>query len=441
MKKLVSLVSMLLLSQIALQAMHHKGEEPLDRLFTGLLHAIDTAQPMPESPTEALFKVARNMNCSTEEVQRLLDRGANADGVWANGYTPLFIAASRGNLPVCQLLLDKGARLKTFLKQSDGTVRVESALQKAAGSGNLDLVKLLISRGADLEEDALGYAAAAGHTDVCVYLIDTCKMSVQATYGYLGSPVLLSAIGGNHQACYNALLDRGANACAIDKSGDSSREAPPAATESAANTGLRGLLIPATRYVLGSLISLFTSAQPDNAENERSLEVPVQTFKDIPADKIVYAVFLALTKRHIELPKDLVLKIFIALQKSETIAAHPAVPYERGTLAQALRPFVCKLVHQKHCGFASDLTKLPVLLNPVVIELIACETLKMAADILRVPAALDSVRAPAGTVSAFDGFTYEALEAEYGKALRANIPLLLSSGKKQEQAKVVLLSE
>jgi ankyrin repeat protein len=82
---------------------------------------------------------------------------------------PLVLAARNGRARVVELLLDKDSAIDP----KKGT----SALVAAAGSGQLEVVRLLLARGADINrKDSMGTtalqsAAAGGHLDVVVLLI------------------------------------------------------------------------------------------------------------------------------------------------------------------------------------------------------------------------------------------------------------------------------
>jgi hypothetical protein len=122
--------------------------------------------------SQALIAAAEREDIA--EMKRLLDKGVSPDAVNdprdVEGKTALQIAAGTGNVAVVQLLLDRGADINA------PDVWGGTALFCAAISAQPEMVKLLLKRGADANPNddgatALGFAAhqlgectdAAGH--------------------------------------------------------------------------------------------------------------------------------------------------------------------------------------------------------------------------------------------------------------------------------------
>ncbi len=84
---------------------------------------------------------------------------------------PIFAVARTGNLDIAKLLVDKGAYVKLNVR-GDGT-----ALITASEYGHLDMVKYFVSKGADINDkypnqgNALIAASGNGHLDIMKYLI------------------------------------------------------------------------------------------------------------------------------------------------------------------------------------------------------------------------------------------------------------------------------
>jgi ankyrin repeat protein len=101
----------------------------------------------------------------------LLDAGASQGVRDAYGWTPLMRAVDRRRIEFVRLLLENpGADLS--VRQEDGA----TALHIAAATGDLGMVRLLVTGGADRSsEDRNGNTAAtiarsAGHTSIAEYL-------------------------------------------------------------------------------------------------------------------------------------------------------------------------------------------------------------------------------------------------------------------------------
>ncbi len=102
-----------------------------------------------------------------EQVKKLLET-ADVNGRDSLGSTPLMFAASKGQLDVVTILIDKKADVNA--KNSDGL----TALMFASMEGSLPVVKLLLEKGAEPEmnapdkigKNALSYAKTEGRKEV-----------------------------------------------------------------------------------------------------------------------------------------------------------------------------------------------------------------------------------------------------------------------------------
>jgi ankyrin repeat protein len=105
------------------------------------------------------------------EVKDLLDKGESLDAR-QNGQTALHIAAMNGKVDIVTILIARGANVNI---QDDQGV---TPLMLASKTGKVDAVKALIAQGAKLEaqdklgENALHIAAANGKKDVVEVLLD-----------------------------------------------------------------------------------------------------------------------------------------------------------------------------------------------------------------------------------------------------------------------------
>ncbi len=123
-----------------------------------------TAADDPDGTTPLHWAVRSN---DLDAAQRLLHAGANPDAANRYGVTPLSLAAEDASAPMVQALLQAGAHA------------TGSILMTAARTGNAEIVRMLIARGADanaressLGETALMWAAAENHPEAVRALVE-----------------------------------------------------------------------------------------------------------------------------------------------------------------------------------------------------------------------------------------------------------------------------
>jgi hypothetical protein len=121
----------------------------------------------------AVFHVAiSESNDNTDIVQAFLDHGAdiNQKSDIGNGHTALMYAAEFGHVEVGKLLLANGADINAGDNFND------PALNVAAFHGQLEFAKMLVENGAELNvpgyvgRTALGHAISRGHEEVAAFL-------------------------------------------------------------------------------------------------------------------------------------------------------------------------------------------------------------------------------------------------------------------------------
>jgi ankyrin repeat protein len=93
--------------------------------------------------------------------QALIDSGAPVDGDPGDKETPLITAASYGDVDVAKVLIDAGADVNAKSAPDSGGVPGGSALLHAAVFGMTDVLDLLVAAGAEVQ--SLEEAAAAGN--------------------------------------------------------------------------------------------------------------------------------------------------------------------------------------------------------------------------------------------------------------------------------------
>jgi ankyrin repeat protein len=108
----------------------------------GLPLVVQALQPDPAGAPMTIFQAAEAGNVS--ELRRLLSRGGTGAAATeeTHGYTPLMLAAQRGNCQAMAILLDAGADPNAQTRAG------QSSLGIAAAWGQESAVRYLLSRGA-----------------------------------------------------------------------------------------------------------------------------------------------------------------------------------------------------------------------------------------------------------------------------------------------------
>jgi len=120
----------------------------------------------------------------------------------------IYKAARKGNLPLVQLILEKKPEQIKLFKESNGS----DALQHAVVSGNLDLVKFLISKGADptkryfMDTSILYFAVKYKHAHIFRYFVEDHKMKPNDIYAANGITALYMAMEQEDKELFKYLL-------------------------------------------------------------------------------------------------------------------------------------------------------------------------------------------------------------------------------------------
>jgi ankyrin repeat protein len=168
-----------------------KGNDPVSRLGTGI------------------------WICSLWDLKILgrtyLEMGADVDRCFGSGEAPLHVAAANSSMNMLQLLLDRGASLEVRDKHG------WTALQQACRAGALDVVTLLLEKGADLESiqnnteaaftgtlsfspTPLHLAANYGHSNIVRFLLETGYNQQALTEEHRWTTLHLAVKGGSEDA-------------------------------------------------------------------------------------------------------------------------------------------------------------------------------------------------------------------------------------------------
>lgn len=181
--------------------------------------------------SDARGAAALHYATTTLVAARLLEAGAEVDARarWTNGtegWTPLLIAAKDRRWDVVRLLLDHGAAIDARAMPNDeGDEHVgigATALMTAAREGDLEVVRELIARGADLTakspsgRSALSFACEGSPEVVAELLSRGARIDDATRSGW--TPLMYAADRGD-EAIVRLLLAKGANANAVEEDG------------------------------------------------------------------------------------------------------------------------------------------------------------------------------------------------------------------------------
>lgn len=142
------------------------------QLLTMLVAIVALAQAPPPSKTDQLQDAARKGDAAT--VRKLLDEGVDVNTKFRYGTTALFFACDHGHVDVVKVLLDKGADL-TVKDSFYGFTPLMLAVQPAQKRRpeHTEIAKLLIAKGAPGKEGVLRAAADNGDAVLTKFILDS----------------------------------------------------------------------------------------------------------------------------------------------------------------------------------------------------------------------------------------------------------------------------
>ena len=158
-------------------------------------------------PTPTAFTVSMELG-DIGQASAWLDAGLPPDFMGSRIGSGLMIGAWEGNLDLMRLFISRGADINAM--NGNG----ESPIVMAAWRGNLEAVKWLLERGARINApqrkwSALHYAVFAGHTEVAEYLMaQGADIDAQSTNG---STVVMMAIYEGREELARKLIEKGAD--------------------------------------------------------------------------------------------------------------------------------------------------------------------------------------------------------------------------------------
>lgn len=184
-------------------------------VLLALLLAAESAQAQT-LPDRVRFSIVIELG-DVVSAREWLDAGLPPDFEGNAIGTGVMIGAWEGNIPMMELFVSRGADINKV--NSSG----EQALLHAAWKGKLEAVRWLVERGARLNRQgkqwaALHYAAFGGHADVVAYLLERgADINALSTNG--STPLMMAAREGK-ESIAKTLLTAGARSDIVNEHGD-----------------------------------------------------------------------------------------------------------------------------------------------------------------------------------------------------------------------------
>lgn len=144
---------------------------------------------------------------------QLIIHGISVNWQW----TPLMAAAYKGDLELVKLLVKKGAKIneKGWSRLPEET---ETAVDIAAYSGHLEIMKFLMKKQAVMSKSAIFLAARSGHIDVVEYLLAN-GFDINTPGPYQSKTLLMEASWWGQVELVKKLIEQGADVNLINENG------------------------------------------------------------------------------------------------------------------------------------------------------------------------------------------------------------------------------
>lgn len=218
------IVQMLIDQGAFVEASDSQGRTPLLRAMTGWrldLAGIATPGRQPVKEPEK--------SSGREIVRLLLAHGADINRPDANGETPLIIAVQMRRPDIVQFLLEQGAlpSLITMAGANSSSIEGGSAIHYAAEYGRLDILKILLHKGVDIntrnikQTPPLVLAARWGKLDCIRFLLEHgAAPNLQTFLGDTALTLAVQAPVKDQPAIVQALLEKDAKVNVRNSGGD-----------------------------------------------------------------------------------------------------------------------------------------------------------------------------------------------------------------------------
>ncbi|MDO5288784.1 MAG: ankyrin repeat domain-containing protein [Pseudomonadota bacterium] len=175
-------------------------------LVASLATSLTLLAPLAQANDAVAFERAIKLD-NDAAVRALLARGFDPNTRTESGNPGLYVALQEGSLKVARLLIDSPRLQAESRNASD-----ESPLMMAALKGQLELARLLIAKGADVNKPGwapLHYAATGGHLDLIHLLLEHhAFIDAQSPNGT--TPLMMAAFYGTPEAV-KLLIEQGAD--------------------------------------------------------------------------------------------------------------------------------------------------------------------------------------------------------------------------------------
>lgn len=189
--------------------------------YDTLLHILTRYRVTPNCSSrdgeKPILIAAKNGN--NDIIDLLVEHGADIEARDQKGYDILQIAVDNRRIHTVRHLLDR-YRFPHSHPNQYGAI----AVQIAAWKGDIETIKLLVAKGADIThcdrtgQDALFYACMEGHVKVVQYLILHYNLDPNRVNKWGETPLLIAAKYGHHRL-FNPLITLGANPFHVDHEG------------------------------------------------------------------------------------------------------------------------------------------------------------------------------------------------------------------------------